>query len=179
MERAPQERNTEGSECSGGVDEGKMEGQERVVKPKPKLTKAERREIQERQRAAKASARTGEQATGAAGLSGGKHGQASSLSSPLPGSGHTATGQVRASVGVMLVWHCSHARQQQWCLPGSWPFASCFLLDRTVKSAALLCCTCTLHAAIRYSKRRMTAFLFLRKVLSAHIIESFSSGVRR
>ncbi len=39
----------------------KMEEKDRVIKPKPKLTKAERREKQERERAAKASARIGEQ----------------------------------------------------------------------------------------------------------------------
>lgn len=32
-----------------------MEDQERTVKPKPKLTKAERRELQEKQRAAKSA----------------------------------------------------------------------------------------------------------------------------
>ncbi|CAM9989821.1 unnamed protein product [Ectocarpus sp. 12 AP-2014] len=106
---------------SGGVNEGKMEGQERVIKPKPKLTKAERREIQERQRAAKASARTGEQAAGAAGLSGGKHGQASSLSPSLPRSGHASAGQKQAGgqQGALAnnVHMFSHLEQNRGVLP--------------------------------------------------------------
>ncbi|CAM9931032.1 unnamed protein product [Ectocarpus fasciculatus] len=100
-----------------------MEGQERVVKPKPKLTKAERREIQERQRAAKASARTGEQAAGTPGSSGGKHGQASSVSPSLPGSGHTSTGQKRAAgqQGALAnnVHMFSHLEQNRGVLPST------------------------------------------------------------
>jgi len=71
-----------------------MEEKDRVIKPKPKLTKAERREKQERERAAKASAREqGQQPGGGPGsLPGVKQANASTPSGrPAPEAGQVVT----------------------------------------------------------------------------------------
>lgn len=65
----------------------KMDGH--AIKPKPKMTKAERRELQDRQRAAKLLARTGEQGAGGTTMTA-KHAHAA----PLPGSGSATATQV-------------------------------------------------------------------------------------
>lgn len=70
-----------------------MDDHERTVKPKPKLTKAERRELQEKQRAAKSARIPGDgHAAGAPKPHSAKPAQAHAASTPA-GLGHTA-GQV-------------------------------------------------------------------------------------
>lgn len=70
-----------------------MEDHDRTVKPKPKMTKAERRELQEKQRAAKAARIPADgHGAGAPKPQNAKPAQAHATSTPA-GSGHTA-GQV-------------------------------------------------------------------------------------
>lgn len=68
----------------------KMEGQERVIKPKPKLTKAERRELQEKQRAAKSMRSSSEHGGSAPASSSAKPAQPNPPSLPS-GSGKAST----------------------------------------------------------------------------------------
>lgn len=70
-----------------------MEDHERTVKPKPKMTKAERRELQEKQRAAKSAKNTADgHGSGAPKPHSSKPVQANVASTPA-GSGHSS-GQV-------------------------------------------------------------------------------------
>lgn len=68
-----------------------MENKERIVKPKPKMTKAERRELQEKQRAAKAAAKssTEKHGVGLMPTSNSRHGQ-SNAPLHVPNTGKTS-----------------------------------------------------------------------------------------